>query len=90
MGPTAKFNPREIYFLKCFFSRFLKGLNEIFLPPLTLFTLLLLTKNNRISLEFDASGTGFEAFFGGFLLVDTVLDFFFNAAQLITFMTKKS
>ena len=29
----------------------------------------------RISLEFDASGTGFEAFFGGFLLVDTVLDF---------------
>ena len=44
-------------------------------PPLTLFTLLLLTKKNRISLEFDASGNGFEAFFGGFLLVDTVLDF---------------
>ena len=30
----------------------------------------------RISLEFGAYGTGFEAFFGGFLLVDTVLDFF--------------
>ena len=43
------------------------------IPPLTLFTLLLLKKN---SLEFDASGTGLEAFFGGFLLVDTVLDFF--------------
>ena len=35
-------------------------------PPLTLFTLLLL-KKNQISLE---------AFFVGFLLVDTVLDFF--------------
>ena len=46
------------------------------LCPLTLFTLLLLTKKIRISLEFDASGTGFEAFFGGFLLVDNVLDFF--------------
>ena len=47
------------------------------IPPLTLFTpLLLLTKKIRISLEFDASGTGFEAFFGGFLLVDTVLNFF--------------
>ena len=69
MGPTAKFNPREIQFLNCFFSRFLKVLHDNFLPPLTLFTL-------RISLEFDASGTGFEAFFGGFLLVDTVLDFF--------------
>ena len=40
----------------------------------------LYTSTNRISLEFDASGTGFEAFFGGFLLVDTVRDFFFNAS----------
>ena len=38
-----------------------------FFLPLTLYTL---------SLEFDASGTGFETFFSGFLLVDTVLDFF--------------
>ena len=29
-----------------------------------------------ISFEFDASGSGFEAFFGGFLIVDTVLDYF--------------
>ena len=42
---------------------------KLFLPSVTLFTL-------RISLEFDASGTRFEAFFGGFLHVDTVLDFF--------------
>ena len=54
----------------------MKGLHEIFLPPLTLFILLPLTKKIRISLEFDTSGTVFEAFFGGFLLVDTVLDFF--------------
>ena len=51
----------------------MKGLHEKIVPPLTLFTLLLLTKKIRISLEFDASGTGV---FGGFLLVDTVLDFF--------------
>ena len=69
MGSTAKFNPREIFHV-------IKGLYVINIPPLTLFTLLLLTKKIRISLEFDASGTGFEAFFGGFLLVDTVLDFF--------------
>ena len=42
--------------------------------------IVLLTKKIRISLEFDASGSGFETFFGGFLLVDdTVLDYFFNA-----------
>ena len=73
MEPTAKFNPRKIFLL---FSRFLTGLHENCLPPLTLFTLLLLTKKNRISLEFDASGSGFEAFFCGFLLVDTVLNYF--------------
>ena len=72
MGPTAKFNPHEILFLKWFFSRFLKGLHEIFLPNLTL---LLLTKKIEY-LEFDASGSGFEAFLCGILLLDTALDLF--------------
>ena len=35
-----------------------------------------INKKNQISLEFDASGSGFEALFGGFLLADTVLDYF--------------
>ena len=43
-----------------------------FLPPLTLFTLLLVTKKIRISLEFDVSGTGFEAFSAAFCLYNRV------------------